>query len=62
MVTEHRGTDWRGLWPGRSAARIPGTVLGVWLVASCTDQVIGVAVGVMVLLACCSPCVPCTSR
>lgn len=42
--------DWRGLaWA--LPARVPGTVLGVWLVALFTDQQLGVAVGVMVLAA-----------
>lgn len=42
--------DWRGLaWA--LPARIPGTVLGVWLVSLFTDQQLGVAVGVMVLVA-----------
>ncbi|USQ78643.1 sulfite exporter TauE/SafE family protein [Ornithinimicrobium faecis] len=42
--------DWRGLaWA--LPARLPGTVLGVWLVASFTERQLSVAVGVMVLAA-----------
>ena len=42
--------DWRGLaWA--LPARIPGTVLGVWLVALFTERQLSVAVGVMVLVA-----------
>lgn len=42
--------DWRGLaWA--LPARIPGTVLGVWLVALFTEPQLSVAVGVMVLVA-----------
>lgn len=48
MLTEHRGTDWRGLgWALPS--RVVGTVVGVWVVAVASDRVIGIAVGVMVL-------------
>jgi uncharacterized membrane protein YfcA len=42
--------DWRGLaWA--LPARVPGTVLGVWLVAVFTESQLGVAVGVIVLAA-----------
>lgn len=42
--------DWRGLaWA--LPARIPGTVLGVWLVAAFSERQLSVAVGVMVLAA-----------
>jgi len=48
-LTEHRGTDWRGLgWA--LPPRVVGTAVGVWVVAVASDQVIGVAVGTMVLL------------
>lgn len=49
LVTEHRGTDWRGLsWA--LPPRVLGTVIGVWVVAVVSDRVIGVGVGVMVLV------------
>ena len=49
LVTEYRGTDWRGLaWA--LPPRVLGTALGVWVVALASDQVIGIAVGAMVLL------------
>jgi uncharacterized membrane protein YfcA len=42
--------DWRGLaWV--IPARLPGTALGVWLLAVFTDRALGLAVGVMVLVA-----------
>lgn len=42
--------DWRGLaWA--LPARIPGTVIGVWLVAVFTERALSVAVGLMVLVA-----------
>jgi uncharacterized membrane protein YfcA len=49
MVTEHRGTDWRGLALALPP-RVFGTVLGVWVVATAPVETIGVAVGLMVLL------------
>jgi uncharacterized membrane protein YfcA len=50
LADEHEHVDWRStLWS--LPARVPGTVLGAWLVASFTEQQIGVALGVMVLLA-----------
>ena len=49
LVTEHRGTDWRGLgWA--LPPRVVGTVVGVWVVAVASDRAIGLAVGGMVLL------------
>ena len=49
LVTEHRGTDWRGLgWA--LPPRAIGTAAGVWVVAVASDRVIGLAVGAMVLL------------
>lgn len=50
LVRDHDGVDWRGLaWvvPGR----LPGIALGVVAVAAFSDDALGVAVGVMVLLA-----------
>ena len=49
MVTEHRGTDWRGLALALPP-RVVGTALGVWVVATAPAETIGVAVGLMVLL------------
>jgi len=49
LVTEHRGTDWRGLGFALPP-RVLGTVVGVWVVANAPVQTIGIAVGLMVLL------------
>ena len=50
LATHREEIDWRGLaWA--LPARIPGTVVGVWLVAIFTDRQLAVAVGVMVLVA-----------
>jgi uncharacterized membrane protein YfcA len=50
LIRSHDEIDWRGLaWV--LTARMPGTVVGVWLLAMFTDRYIGVAVGLMVLLA-----------
>lgn len=50
LVREHDAIDWRGL--GWSVpARIPGTVVGVAFVAWFSERELGVAVGVMVLVA-----------
>jgi uncharacterized membrane protein YfcA len=49
LVREHDEIDWRGLrWA--LAARVPGTVVGVALVAAFSDRALGIAVGIMVLL------------
>lgn len=50
LLREHNEIDWRGLaWsvPGR----VPGTVLGVAVVAWFSERQLGVAVGLMVLMA-----------
>ncbi|MCH1866671.1 sulfite exporter TauE/SafE family protein [Nocardioides sp. CFH 31398] len=50
LLRDHDGVDWRGLaWvvPGR----LPGIALGVAAVAAFSDDALGVAVGLMVLLA-----------
>lgn len=50
LVGEHAHVEWRSLaWalPGR----VPGTVLGAWLVVHAGDRTIGIAVGAMVLVA-----------
>lgn len=50
LAANHEEIDWRGLaWA--LPARIPGTVIGVWLVAIFTDRALAIAVGVMVLAA-----------
>ncbi|WP_202619339.1 sulfite exporter TauE/SafE family protein [Ornithinimicrobium cavernae] len=50
LAAHREQIDWRGLaWA--LPARVPGTVLGVWLVASFTDRQLSVAVGLMVLVA-----------
>ncbi len=50
LLTSRAEIDWRGLaWV--LPARVPGTALGVLLLAVLTDRYIGVAVGVMVLMA-----------
>ena len=46
---EHHDIDWFGLlWS--LPARVPGTAVGVWLVAAFSDRLLGVMVGVMVLV------------
>lgn len=48
LLHEHRDIDWRGLgWS--LPARVPGTALGVWLVASVSARGLGIVVGLMVL-------------
>ena len=50
LLDEHEHIDWRSTaWS--LPARVPGTVLGAWLVASFTEEQIGVALAVMVLVA-----------
>lgn len=49
LLREHEEIDWRGLrWS--LTARVPGTAVGVVLVAAFSDAALGVAVGSMVLL------------
>ncbi len=50
LLGEHEHVDWRSTW-WSLPARVPGTVLGAWLVAAFTETQIGVALAVMVLLA-----------
>ncbi|WP_103501162.1 MULTISPECIES: sulfite exporter TauE/SafE family protein [Streptomyces] len=50
LWSEWRFVDWRGLAWGLPA-RIPGSVLGAWLVAVLEPKLLGLVVGVMVLLA-----------
>jgi hypothetical protein len=50
LATEWRHTDWRGLsWA--VAGRVPGTALGVAVVAVVSTRVLGMLVGAMVLVA-----------
>jgi uncharacterized membrane protein YfcA len=50
LAGERAHVDWRAIgWS--LPARVPGTVLGAWLVASFTESQIGVALAVMVLVA-----------
>ncbi|NYD41630.1 TSUP family transporter [Nocardioides panaciterrulae] len=50
VLGERRHVDWRAIaWA--LPARIPGTVIGTWLVLSFSDREIGVAIGLMVLVA-----------
>ena len=50
VLGERAHVDWRALaWA--LPARIPGTVVGAWLVVSFSDRVIAATIGVMVLVA-----------
>jgi uncharacterized membrane protein YfcA len=50
LAREREDVDWRGLgWA--FPARVVGTAVGVWVVASVDERQLGVAVGAMVLLA-----------
>jgi uncharacterized protein len=50
LAGERAHVDWRAIgWS--LPARVPGTVLGAWLVGSFTESQIGVALAVMVLIA-----------
>jgi uncharacterized membrane protein YfcA len=50
LADEHEHVDWRSTaWS--LPARVPGTVVGAWLVASFTEEQIGIALAVMVLIA-----------
>lgn len=50
LVQEWRHVHWHGLAWGLPA-RVPGTVVGVWVVAVLEPRMLGAAVGVMVLVA-----------
>ncbi len=50
MFQEHAHVDWRALW-WTMPARVPGVVLGAWLVGAATDSDIALGVGLMVLVA-----------
>jgi uncharacterized membrane protein YfcA len=50
LADEHEHVDWRSTaWS--LPARVPGTVVGAWLVTSFTERQIGVALALMVLVA-----------
>jgi uncharacterized protein len=50
LLGEHEHVDWRSTaWS--LPARLPGTVVGAWLVATFTETQLGVALAVMVLVA-----------
>ena len=50
LLDEHEHVDWRSTaWS--LPFRVPGTVLGAWLVVTFTEEQIGVALAVMVLVA-----------
>jgi uncharacterized membrane protein YfcA len=50
LADEHEHVDWRATaWS--LPARVPGTVVGAWLVAVFTEEQIGVVLAVMVLIA-----------
>lgn len=50
LLTHHQHVNWRALaWS--LPARIPGTVLGVWLVTTMSPASLGVAIGLLVLVA-----------
>ncbi|WP_017588595.1 sulfite exporter TauE/SafE family protein [Nocardiopsis ganjiahuensis] len=50
LIQEWRHVDWRGMAWGLPA-RVPGTVLGVWVVAVLDPSALAAVVGVMVLVA-----------
>jgi uncharacterized protein len=50
LAAEHQHVDWRAIgWS--LPARVPGTVVGAWLVVTFTQTQLGVALAVMVLVA-----------
>jgi uncharacterized protein len=50
LVNDHHDIDWRGLgWS--LPARLPGTLVGVWVVTTLTARELGIAIGVVVLVA-----------
>ena len=50
LVFDHHDIDWPGLnWS--LPARVAGTVVGVWVVTTLSQRELGIAIGVMVLLA-----------
>ncbi len=50
LVADHHDIDWSGLgWS--LPARFPGTVVGVWVVTTFSDQELGIMIGLVVLVA-----------
>jgi len=50
LIHDHHDIDWRGLsWS--LPARVPGTLVGVWVVSTLTARELGVAIGLVVLVA-----------
>ncbi len=50
LVRDHHDIDWRGLgWS--LPARLPGTLVGVWVVTTLTARELGIAIGIVVLVA-----------
>ena len=48
LVHDHHDIDWHGLaWS--LPARLPGTLVGVWVVSALSDRELGIAIGVVVL-------------
>jgi uncharacterized membrane protein YfcA len=50
LIHDHHDIDWPGLgWS--LPARLPGTLVGVWVVSALSDRELGIAIGLVVLLA-----------
>jgi uncharacterized membrane protein YfcA len=50
LIHDHHDIDWRGLgWS--LPARFPGTLVGVWVVTTLTARELGIAIGLVVLVA-----------
>jgi len=50
LVYDHHDIDWHGLgWS--LPARVPGTLVGVWVVTTLTPRELGIAIGIVVLVA-----------
>jgi uncharacterized membrane protein YfcA len=50
LVHDHHDIDWRGLgWS--LPARLPGTLVGIWVVTALTARELGIAIGLVVIVA-----------
>jgi uncharacterized membrane protein YfcA len=50
LIHDHHDIDWPGLgWS--LPARLPGTLVGVWVVGALSDRELGIAIGLVVLVA-----------
>lgn len=50
LIHDHHDIDWRGLsWS--LPARLPGTLVGVWVVTTLSDRELGIMIGLVVLVA-----------